>query len=346
MQTIKISNFTAYKQSVIVTMEDEPRVRNKSVLVKVPATVGNFGGAENCAALALDAALNVKVTPRRDGRVGVRYFGENGERVPRDRTNLAVRAMEAALHLAGREFWGADFEIYSSVPVAVGLGSSTAAILAGLIAADSVYSLDLDEKTILDLASVYEDRTDNLQAAWLGGFIFCADEGGWMTARRALVPANFSFSVVAPDAPLEARGMEPAARGTLRNGAHFSKRASALAAYFARPGRGSLPDLGAPLPPTCQKRVPGIDDALRVQGEGVLAIFVCGSGPAVGILTENNPQRAIHAVRDSFAKAGVKTSFGIFRPANAGARDWNAVRAEIVMPIAPPAKAVTEALPH
>src|SRR5438876_4216177 len=119
---------------------------SNSVLVRVPATVGNFGGARECAALAFDASLNVKVTPRQDGHVGIRYFGENGERVPRDRSNLVVRAIEAALHLKQREFTGADLEIYSSVPVAVGLGSSTAAVLAGLIAANLLYRVELDER--------------------------------------------------------------------------------------------------------------------------------------------------------------------------------------------------------
>lgn len=72
--------------------------------------------------------MNVKVTPRLDGHVSIRYFGENAERVPHDQSNLVVRAMEAALHLKELDFTGADFEIYSSVPVAVGLGSSAAAV--------------------------------------------------------------------------------------------------------------------------------------------------------------------------------------------------------------------------
>src|SRR5712692_6755773 len=108
----------------------------KSVLVRVPATIGSFAGAANAAALALDASLNVKVTPRFDGQVSIRYFGEHGERVPRDRSNLVVQALESALRFKRLEFSGADFEIYSSVPVAVGLGSSTAAVVAGLIAGD------------------------------------------------------------------------------------------------------------------------------------------------------------------------------------------------------------------
>src|SRR5215472_19152945 len=107
----------------------------RTVQIRVPATVGNFCGVST-ATVALDGLLNVKATLRQDGCVNIRYFGENGERVPRDRSNLVVRAMESALRSKGHEFVGADLEIYSSVPVGVGLGSSAAAALAGLIAAD------------------------------------------------------------------------------------------------------------------------------------------------------------------------------------------------------------------
>ena len=172
----------------------------RSVLIKVPATVGNFAGAMNCAALTLDAMFNVKVTPRSDGRVGLRYFGENGDLVPRDRSNLVVRAMEAALHQKGLEFTGADFEIYSSVPVGVGLGSSTAAVLAGLIAADRLYSLELEEKTLFELARIYETRIDNLHAAWHGGFVACTGESPAQIVRRTFVPGDFVLAVVTPDA--------------------------------------------------------------------------------------------------------------------------------------------------
>jgi homoserine kinase len=304
---------------------------NHSVLVRVPATVGNFGGALNCASLALDAPLNVKVTPRIDGRVGIRYFGEHGERVPRDRSNLAVRAMVAALAWKGLEFSGADFEIYSSVPVAVGLGSSTAAVLAGLLAADHSFHLGLDERALLDLASIYEDRGDNLRAAWLGGFVTCAEEGGLVTHRRTVVPEDLTLHVVVPETTLVIGAGRPAAPGRVANAAHQS-RAAAFGDYFARPGIGHANTLFRPLPPTCEKNVPGIEEALQVHVPGVLAVFVCGSGPAVGILAESSAAAAVSAVQGCFARHGIRTCVGAYRPTNAGARDWNAVQPDIVLP--------------
>lgn len=164
----------------------------RAVQVRVPATVGNFGGV-NAATVALDGSLNVKVAQRTDHLVHIRYFGENGERVPRDASNLVVRALESALASQGLEFSGADFEIYSAVPVGVGLGSSAASVLAGLIAADRLYHLNLDEKQFFELAAAHESRLENVRAAWLGGLVSTANG-----ATTQSVPEDFVMDVVIP----------------------------------------------------------------------------------------------------------------------------------------------------
>ncbi len=310
-----------------------------SVLIRVPATIGNFGGAKDAAALALDAPLNVKVTPRLDGQVNIRYFGENGERVPRDRSNLVVRAMESALHLRELEFTGADFEIYSSVPVAVGLGSSTAAVLAGLLAADRLYDLKLDEKTIFELASIYEVRGDNLRAAWYGGFV-AAGEGE--NYQRTMVPENFVLSVVAPNAPLSsAKRPHPVRRAAQNDSTAHRHQAAKLAQFFAEPEKGPA-QVEIALPPTCEKNVPGLSEALKVRTANTISVFACGTGPAVAILAQGSAEEAVAQVRDCFARAGSASTWGEFRPSNAGARDWNAVSPDIVMPLAKALAPATE----
>lgn len=306
---------------------------NPSVLIRVPATVGNFGGATNCAALALEAPLNVKVTPRLDGHAGIRYFGPNGERVPRDRSNLVVRSMEAALHLKQLEFTGADFEIYSSVPVGVGLGSSSAAVLAGLLAADRLFRLRLDEKTLFDLAAIYETREDNLRAAWLGGFVTCAEDGQGRSLQRTVVPEDFLLHVVTPEARLGARRewcrKVPGETGDAQ--AHAG-RARALAEFFRRAGDGKSLPLEEPLPPTVEKLVPGLEEALKVRVEGTLAVFACGSGPAVGVLAKGDSGKTVESVIKCFEKKGLEVSVDQYRPTNAGARDWNALHPDISLP--------------
>jgi homoserine kinase len=309
-------------------------MRPRSILVKVPATVGNFAGAMNCAAVTLDAMLNVKVTPRLDGRVGIRYFGENGDRIPRDRRNLVVRAMEAALHLKGLEFSGADFEVYSSVPVGVGMGSSTAAVLAGLIAADRLYSLQLNEKTLFELAQIYETRVDNLRAAWHGGFVACKGEASAHILRRTFVPGNFVLSVVTPElesCAAAAEGTDEAELAKQDASSHFD-RARALAEVFARPARHGVAGLEPVRPHLSRKVVPGLEEALKVSADGVMDVFVCGSGPGIGILSRQNSGQAIQTVRKCFLQNGVASTYGLFRPTNMGALELNAVRPHIAFP--------------
>lgn len=339
-------------------------MEKQTISVRVPATVGNFGSAADFGTLALDASLNVKVNRRYDGHVGVRYFGENGERVPRDRSNLVVRAMEAALHLKNVEFTGADLEIYSSVPIAVGLGSSTAAVLAGLISANLLYRLGLDEKSLFDLAGVYENRAGNLRAAWLGGFVACVEDGSGRgqgaedrapaVYQRTVVPGNLVLSVVVPETSLipgvrragqvrRTQGGKPALAGKRAAGKTSGRnsqsaaivgtgkenvvqlhRAAALSEFFAQQGGGAIPfDLETTLPPTCEKKVAGIEDALQVRTPGVLSVFLCGSGPAVGLFGGEHTHRAVEAVREAFARHKVASRCFEFRPTNTGALDWN-----------------------
>ena len=169
-----------------------------SLSIRVPGTVGNFAGAMGCGALALDASMNVKVTLRLDGKVAVRYFGEDGERVARDHTNLVVRAMQSLLERHCRPFSGADFEIYNTVPVAAGFGSSAAATLAGLIAADRLFRLELDEKAMFEHAALCDSSAENLRAAWLGGFVACNQAQGSAVYQHTQVPDNFVVTTVIP----------------------------------------------------------------------------------------------------------------------------------------------------
>ena len=243
-----------------------------SLSIRVPGTVGNFAGAMGCGALALDASMNVKVTLRLDGKVALRYFGEDGERVPRDHTNLVVRAMQSLLERHCRPFSGADFEIYSAVPVAAGFGSSAAATLAGLIAADRLFRLELDEKAMFEHAALCDSSAENLRAAWLGGFVACNQAQGSAVYQHTQVPDNFVVTTVIP-----------AVRG---------------------------------------KGIRAVEDALNIQVAGSPSVFLCGSGPAIGILAAGDSTPAVRAVREAFAQHGIPTTTVEYRPANLGARHW------------------------
>jgi homoserine kinase len=128
-------------------------------LVRVPSSSANLGPGFDVLAVALSLQLEVEV--RETGSFAVHTELE----IPRDRSNLVVRAFER-LHPAD----AFEFRISSEIPLVGGLGSSAAAIVAGLLAADHLFELDVD---VLALASELEGHPDNAAAALEGGFVVC-----------------------------------------------------------------------------------------------------------------------------------------------------------------------------
>ena len=129
-------------------------------LVRVPASSANLGPGFDVLAAALDIHLELEVTESGDFEVDA---GDDG--LPAGRDNLCVRAFER-LHPAD----DLRFEIRSDIPVARGLGSSAAAIVAGLLAADHMYELALDPADVYRHAVELEGHPDNVAAALFGGF--------------------------------------------------------------------------------------------------------------------------------------------------------------------------------
>ena len=128
-------------------------------VVRAPGSSANLGPGFDVLAAALGLHLELEVVET--GEFAVRTELD----VPRDRSNLVVRAFEL-LHPAD-DF---EFRIASAIPLQGGLGSSAAAIVAGLIAADHVFELDAD---VLGLATELEGHPDNVAAALHGGFVVC-----------------------------------------------------------------------------------------------------------------------------------------------------------------------------
>jgi homoserine kinase len=132
--------------------------------VRVPASSANLGPGYDVLAAALSLTLELEVE-----ETGEFFVHSDVRGVPADRTNLCVRAFER-LHPPD----GLAFHVRSEIPVAAGLGSSAAAIVAGLVAADHLYELDA---RLFELAAELEGHPDNVAAALLGGFVICAGDG-------------------------------------------------------------------------------------------------------------------------------------------------------------------------
>jgi homoserine kinase len=131
-------------------------------LVRVPASSANLGPGYDVLAAALQLHLELEVEETGEFAVHTDLA------VPTDRTNLCVRAFE---RLQPADAF--SFTIRSQIPLQGGAGSSAAAIVAGLVAADHVFELDAD---LFALAAELEGHPDNVAAALEGGFVICAGD--------------------------------------------------------------------------------------------------------------------------------------------------------------------------
>ncbi|MBA2506789.1 MAG: homoserine kinase [Thermoleophilaceae bacterium] len=166
---------------------------NRRRLVKVPASSANLGPGYDALAAALSVQL--ELTVEETGQFGVT---SNVAGIPLDRSNLCVRAFEA-LHSAD----GLSFQLKSDIPVGAGLGSSAAAIVAGLVAADHLYELDAQ---LFELARELEGHPDNVAAALLGGFVICAEHD----PVRFEPPAGLEGVLATPPDPVSTAGARAA----------------------------------------------------------------------------------------------------------------------------------------
>ncbi len=153
-------------------------------VVRVPGSSANLGPGFDVLAAALSLHLELEVVET--GSFAVRTDLD----VPRDRSNLIVRAFER-LHPAE----AFEFRIASRIPLSGGAGGSAAATVAGLMAADHIFELDAD---LLALASELEGHPDNAAAALEGGFVVCVDG----RAHRFDPPLGLEGLLVVPEQPV------------------------------------------------------------------------------------------------------------------------------------------------
>jgi homoserine kinase len=163
-------------------------VTTRRRLVRVPASSANLGPGYDVLAAAVSLFLELEVE-----ETGEFSLDPGGLEVSTGRDNLIVRAFES-LHSAD----GIGFRLRSEIPLARGLGSSAAAIVAGLFAADHLFELALSKEEMLAEATALEGHPDNVAAAIYGGFVICAADGDRQTAARFDPPGGLEGIAVIP----------------------------------------------------------------------------------------------------------------------------------------------------
>jgi homoserine kinase len=237
-------------------------------LVRVPASSANLGPGFDSFAAAL--ALHTEIEVVETGRFAV----VTDLAIATDRRNLVVRGFER-LHPPD----AFEFRIRSSIPLSGGLGTSAAAYLGGLMAADHLFELDAD---IFGLACELEGHPDNVGAALHGGFVICAD--GSLTRFDA--PAGLEAILVVPHEPVRTREARAALPKTVpmadavANVAHASLLVLGLSrGDWDLVGRGLVDRLHQPYRAHLFPR--SMEIVERAPALGALGATISGAGPTV-----------------------------------------------------------------
>jgi len=276
----------------------------RRVAIRVPATSANLGPGFDTLGLALSVYDDLVVTTLEEGRIEVDVEGEGAADVPRDETHLVVRAAAHAFAAAGRRMPGLRLEGRNVIPHGRGLGSSGAAIVAGLLAARGLLERDaapdaraLDASALLRLATELEGHPDNVAPALFGGLtIAWMDETG-PQHKKLLVHRGVSPLVFVPGFTMstsDARSLPPV--NVSREDAVFNVSRSALliAALTQSPElllAATEDKLHQSYRASAMPETDRLVRALRARG---FAAVVSGAGPSVLVLADG-PGRRVEA---------------------------------------------------
>jgi homoserine kinase len=256
-----------------------------TVRVVAPASTANLGPGFDAAAVALELWNEVTVE---DG-AGVQIEGEGAEELPRDGSHLTLRAF--ALFAPPERY---RFRFVNRIPLERGLGSSAAAIAAGLVAGAAVTGRSAEPGELLAAGVPIEGHADNLAASLYGGVCFAMKRNGTIHAARIAADMPAAAIVAMPEARTHtgtSRGALPATV-THADAAHNAASAALLGAAIASGDATLLADAfhdrlheqyragDAPLLGLLRERLP----------DGASGATLSGSGPSVVVWAE--PERA------------------------------------------------------
>lgn len=290
--------------------------------ILVPATSANLGPGFDSFGLALDLHNRFEAELADEWRVDVE--GAGAETLATDGSNLAAVAMARAFAEAGRPELRAHIGCVNEVPTGSGLGSSSAAIVGGLLLGEALADADFGVERCIELATEIEGHPDNVAAAILGGFTVCWTDAGLPRCAR-FEPARGLAAVVVPAthelATETARAMLPDAvphTDAAFNVAHAGLLAASIATGRPELLASALADkLHEPYRAAAVGDLQVVHDILREAGAAGVALS--GAGPTVIGLVAGTTDEAARASAEEVAEraASKLRELGTRRPPRA-----------------------------
>ncbi len=252
------------------------------IKVTVPATSANVGAGFDALGLAL--SLHNTVTLEESDRIDIQ--SSDGSLIPTGTSNLVYRSARAVFDQLGQPLPGICIRQENPIPMARGLGSSSACIVAGILGANALLGSPLTPRQMLTLAASIEGHPDNVAPAMLGGFVTSVyDEGQVYSARKA-INEELAFAAFIPNFKLLTEKARAALPKTVeRADAVYNLSRAALATAAFCDGDYELLKVATKDALHQQYRLPLIPGGERVfelaWDLGAYAVYISGAGPTI-----------------------------------------------------------------
>jgi homoserine kinase len=283
--------------------------------IRVPATSANLGSGFDCLGLALGIHNEVIVStdePRPDGARGprIQISGEGADVLPRDRDNLIYRSIVKLFETIGRPLPEFSLITNNLIPLTGGLGSSSAALVGGLLAGNALAGHPLSRDEVLRLAFDDEGHPDNVAPALLGGLVLCVIDEGQLKIVALPVPAGLKAVVFIPGFSMpteQARQLLPS-HVPHRDAVFNLGRAALLIAAF-QTGRLDLLKTATEdrlHQPYRRQMFPSLPRLMSAALDcGALAAFLSGAGSAVLALARGSEESVAAGLQAAATRSGV-----------------------------------------
>ena len=304
----------------------------RRVVVEVPASSANLGAGYDClgVALAITNRVELEVRGWSGGSIELTVEGEGSNELKEDRDNRFVQGLEAAL-IEGRgplpDGVGWRIAMHNQIPLSRGLGSSAAATVAGVVAANALLGETLDMAALLRIATAVEGHPDNAAAALLGGFVVATGDAQHVEALRFDAPRDLRAVLFIPELRLSTRDMRKALPATLpiddvvaNLGAVAIGVAGLATGRIDLLSRLTVDRVHEPYRASVYPQLPRLVQAARDAG----AIGACLSGAGSTILAFADSMALITRIEAAFAAVAADTDLPgritVVEPRNHGAR--------------------------
>ncbi|WP_339845845.1 homoserine kinase [Paenibacillus sp. FSL W7-1088] len=284
------------------------------VIVKVPASTANLGPGFDTLGMALSLYAWLEMKPAE--QTTFHLHGDHLTGLPTDKSNLIYEVAQMVFNEAGVSVPELEISMYSEIPLTRGLGSSAAAIVGALAAANALIGTPLSDAKLLDMATSLEKHPDNVGASLYGGIIAAAWDGSRVDHIRIEPHQDLQTLVIVPDFELstsKARNVIPQ-QFDKSDVIHNISRSSLLVAALAT---GRLDMIQKAMSdrihqPYRASLVPGMAEILEhAVSHGALGAALSGAGPTVLTLVDRHDTRKLELERyliDTMSREGIAAS--------------------------------------